>query len=292
MSLIHARLAVALGFSTAAHVALAWMVSDHLVSVAPPAQRALTVSMTPAAPRAVLNSIAPRATAAIAPSIVRPVAPPVVPAIEEPDTVVAARMADQVELLDAPPVELRGPVRLVHARAAPAAKVAFAVAPSRVRLAKAVESPSAEKPLPPSLAPSPATSRRVAAAPRARPAPAPAPAVDGMPGAGRDPTSPRPVAGDPGADSRARPAAGNAPPEYPWTARLQGHQGRVILSVWVDADGGADRLAVLTSSGYSSLDRAAMEAVERWRFQPARRGGVDTGSMIYVPVVFRLNEGG
>lgn len=292
MTLVQARLAVALGFSTAAHVAIAWMVSDQLPSAAPPAQRALTVALVPAAPRAVLNSIAPRATAAMAPSIVRPVAPRLVPVLEEPATRMAVRAADQVEVRDAPPVELRGPVRVVHARDVPAVKVTPAAAPSRVLLAKAVERPTTEKPLPPSLAPAPATSRRVPAAPRTRPASGAAPAVDGMPGSGRDATSPRPVAGDPGADIQARPSAGNAPPEYPWTARLQGHQGRVVLSVWVDADGGADGLAVLKSSGYPSLDRAALEAVGRWRFRPARRAGVDTGSLIYVPVIFRLNEGG
>ncbi|NIM28335.1 MAG: TonB family protein, partial [Gammaproteobacteria bacterium] len=74
-------------------------------------------------------------------------------------------------------------------------------------------------------------------------------------------------------DRSALPAAGNAPPDYPWTARARGHQGRVVLSVWVSAAGLAERLAVLHSSGYASLDRAAMEAVERWRFRPARRAG-------------------
>ena len=98
------------------------------------------------------------------------------------------------------------------------------------------------------------------------------------------------MAGRPGADRNASPAAGNEPPEYPWVARAQGHQGRVVLSVWVNAEGQADELAVLQSSGHPVLDRAAMQAVERWRFQPARRNGRDTGSLLYVPVVFRLND--
>ena len=65
-----------------------------------------------------------------------------------------------------------------------------------------------------------------------------------------------------------------------------------MLSIWVSAEGEADRLAVLQSSGYPTLDRAAVEAVERWRFQPARRGGFETGSLLYVPVVFRLDDDG
>jgi protein TonB len=64
----------------------------------------------------------------------------------------------------------------------------------------------------------------------------------------------------------------------------------VVLSVWVSAEGDADRLAVVKSSGYPLLDRAAVDAVQRWRFQPARRAGLDTGSLVQVPVVFRLDE--
>ena len=62
------------------------------------------------------------------------------------------------------------------------------------------------------------------------------------------------------------------------------------MSVWVSARGEADQLAVLKSSGYPTLDRAALEAVRRWRFHPARRGGTDTGSLLYVPVMFRLDD--
>jgi hypothetical protein len=51
----------------------------------------------------------------------------------------------------------------------------------------------------------------------------------------------------------------------------------------------ADQLAVLMSSGYPTLDRAAIEAVERWRFQPARRRGYDTGSLRYVPIIYLLD---
>ena len=65
MHLIPGRFAIALGFSPAAHLGLAWMVGEQLPSSAAPAQRALTVAMVPAAPRAVLNRIAPTARAAV-----------------------------------------------------------------------------------------------------------------------------------------------------------------------------------------------------------------------------------
>jgi protein TonB len=294
VNLIHGRMILALGFSTAAHVAAAWMINDGIAWTAAPAQRTLSVSIVPAAPRAVLNSIAPSATAALSPAVVQALEPSRVRVIDEPDRIVTARVADTVELLDAPLVKIRGPERTLRAREARSAKIITAIAAdAEFQVAKAVQRDVSEKPLPPDLAPVPATSPtlRPDPSPRQAAAPAPAPeAMDGDPGSGAALRSPARVAGQPGADRSAHPASGNEPPQYPWTARLKGHQGRVVLSVWVGADGGAERLAVLRSSGYAALDRAAVDAVERWQFRPARRGGRETGSMLYVPVVFRLDD--
>jgi protein TonB len=266
--LIQARLVVALSFSTAAHVGLAWMVDGQLASNAAPAQRALTVSMTPAAPRAVLNSIAPTATAAQSPQVVRPLAPPAVAAIQEPDAVLAVRAAVLVESVQAPLVQARAAEHQLLARDANAFVVAVAAAPAARKNTPAPRAPA-------SAAASPARA-----------------AVAGERGSGVHAGSPQAVAGQPGANRQAQPASGNEPPRYPWTARARGQQGRVVLSVWVSAEGEADQLAVLHSSGHGALDRAALEAVQQWRFQPARRAGLETGSLIYVPVVFRLDDGG
>ena len=290
------RFALALSFSAVAHAGLAWMVGDRLPSSAAPAQRALTVALTPAAPRAVLNSIAPSATAVLSPVAVQSLAPVSVPVIDEPDRVLAARLAAPVEALEAPLVEARGPKRQVRARDAKPAAVPVAMAASTMRISNAVQRDTVKKPQPASLDPSPATSRKVRPAPAppatAKAAATPAPkAVDGERGSGADAPSPQAVAGSPGANREALPASGNEPPQYPWTARAQGHQGRVVLSVWVSSEGRADELAVLQSSGYPNLDRAAVEAVQRWRFRPARRGGVEAGSLLFVPVVFRLDDG-
>lgn len=294
MPVMHARMTLALGFSTAAHVGLVWVVGDSLPSFAPPAQQALTVAMTPAAPRPVVNSIAPSATSSLAPSPVQALEPTAVPVVDEPDTLVAARIVDRVELLEAPLVESRGPERSLRAREAHTASLMMAAAKrAEMHVTKVRRRQRPDKPLPTELDPRPATSPR--ARPESRPrrtaaaAPAPA-AVDGRPGSGRQAHAPTSVAGRAGADRNALPAAGNAPPEYPWVARARGHEGRVVVSVWVSADGHADELAVLQSSGHAELDRAAVDAVARWRFQPARRGGRDTGSLLYVPVMFRLDD--
>jgi protein TonB len=84
----------------------------------------------------------------------------------------------------------------------------------------------------------------------------------------------------------ASPRADNPAPAYPYAARLRGQQGRVLLQVEVLPSGKAGAVAVAQSSGYESLDRAARQAVQRWRFHPALRNGQAVAASVQVPVRF------
>ena len=46
----------------------------------------------------------------------------------------------------------------------------------------------------------------------------------------------------------------------------------MLLHVFVAADGQASKVDIRESSGFERLDRAARDAVQRWRFVPARQG--------------------
>lgn len=81
----------------------------------------------------------------------------------------------------------------------------------------------------------------------------------------------------------------NPPPVYPAAARRRGDQGRVQLRVLVSKTGLAERVDLHQSSGSAALDQAAREAVERWRFVPARRGQEALSDWVIVPVVFSLS---
>jgi periplasmic protein TonB len=50
-------------------------------------------------------------------------------------------------------------------------------------------------------------------------------------------------------------------------------------------------VSIETSSGSTSLDEAALEAVRKWHFVPARRGAQAVEAWHLVPIVFKL-EGG
>lgn len=80
----------------------------------------------------------------------------------------------------------------------------------------------------------------------------------------------------------------NAPPSYPKLARARGWEGTSLLEVRVGADGSVLALRLLESSGHDVLDRAALEAVGRWRFTPARSGKDAIASTVEAPIVWRL----
>lgn len=78
----------------------------------------------------------------------------------------------------------------------------------------------------------------------------------------------------------------NPPPVYPAMSRRLRETGRVLLRVFVSADGRAERVEIRTPSGFDRLDHAAREAVIRWRFVPARRGDEQVAAWVQVPIVF------
>jgi protein TonB len=77
-------------------------------------------------------------------------------------------------------------------------------------------------------------------------------------------------------------------PSYPATARQRGIEGTALLSVFVDADGRVGEVVVKQSAGHPDLDRAAVDAVRRWRFEPARRGTDTVAMWVELPVAFQL----
>ena len=78
----------------------------------------------------------------------------------------------------------------------------------------------------------------------------------------------------------------NPAPDYPAFAQDQGWEGRVVLRVHVLANGSPDSVEVRTSSGRRMLDTAAVAAVKRWTFVPAKRGDEAVDGWVNVPIDF------
>jgi TonB family protein len=79
-------------------------------------------------------------------------------------------------------------------------------------------------------------------------------------------------------------------PDYPESARRDGREGRVLLRVLVDNQGRSKQVEINNSSGSDALDRAAAEAIKRWRFHPARHGDKPVESWLRIPIEFRLED--
>lgn len=80
----------------------------------------------------------------------------------------------------------------------------------------------------------------------------------------------------------------NPKPPYPGISRRIGEQGRVVLRVYVTAEGLPQSIQIHTSSGYSRLDDSALETVRRWKFLAARLGNEPVGATVLVPIIFSL----
>lgn len=106
--------------------------------------------------------------------------------------------------------------------------------------------------------------------PAARPAvrPAPAPSAVNLGNGGQDLADLNARSDDvvpPRPDSRFR----NLPPAYPAEAMRRRQEGTVRMVVHVSANGIPVVVELAGSSGHPSLDKAALDAVGRWRFNPA-----------------------
>jgi len=109
-------------------------------------------------------------------------------------------------------------------------------------------------------------------------APAPVPAAPA-------PATPAPAAaGPPSSEAQC----GNQKPPYPPLSLRQGETGEVLLSVLIGADGKVQEARLLTSSGYSRLDDAALKAVHAWRCQPVMHDGAPQTAWRNRTVVFEL----
>jgi len=80
----------------------------------------------------------------------------------------------------------------------------------------------------------------------------------------------------------------NPPPVYPQAARIQNIEGEVLLKVEVSEEGRAESISVAKSSGSSLLDYAAISAVKKWKFIPAKQGEDKVVASVVVPIIFRL----
>jgi protein TonB len=75
---------------------------------------------------------------------------------------------------------------------------------------------------------------------------------------------------------------------YPTAAMRARQQGWVVVSFTVDPDGGTSDVKVIEAQPRRVFDRAAMDAVERYKFTPAMKDGVAVSSTKQQRIEFKL----
>lgn len=82
----------------------------------------------------------------------------------------------------------------------------------------------------------------------------------------------------------------NPAPVYPAMSRRLKEQGRVLFDVYILPDGTVGEIRLRRSSGHARLDEAALRAVRRWRYIPAKRGDEPIPYWYVQPIDFVLNR--
>lgn len=157
--------------------------------------------------------------------------------------------------------------------------------------------PSEQKPAPapapqqasPAPAPQPAVTMAaalpvVADQPTVRPAPAAPPAPPAPPAVAKAPAGPAEVG-----DLSARLISFLAP-AYPLESRRLREEGTVVLGLLLGVDGRVSEISVTSSSGSPRLDKAALEAVRKWRWAPLTRGGEAVQVRGHLKIPFALKS--
>ncbi len=123
---------------------------------------------------------------------------------------------------------------------------------------------------------------------QAPPAPAPPPPRPMAPSA---PEIPGPTGVPLARGDSPEPIAGQNPsPRYPPGALRRRETGTVMVRVDVGPDGVPTSTSLVEGSGSRDLDRAALDAVRRWRFRPAQVNGRPTVGSAVVPINFELGR--
>ncbi len=78
-------------------------------------------------------------------------------------------------------------------------------------------------------------------------------------------------------------------PEYPIIARKSGKEGQVVLKLTIDVKGEILNIEVLESAGYGFTE-AAIDAVKRSKFLPAKKDNKPLVSRVILPIRFTLRK--
>jgi len=77
-------------------------------------------------------------------------------------------------------------------------------------------------------------------------------------------------------------------PNYPSELKREGISGMVTMAITVDEKGDVIEASVKKSTR-SEFEQPAIDAVKRWKFKPAKKGGAPVAVQVVIPVKFSVD---
>ncbi|MBT3354212.1 MAG: TonB family protein [Candidatus Scalindua sp.] len=79
-------------------------------------------------------------------------------------------------------------------------------------------------------------------------------------------------------------------PSYPSSCKRQGHEGTTVLEVTILSKGKCGSIEIIKSAGCESLDKAAIKALKKAKYIPAKRLGVSFTTTKKLAFSFKLED--
>ncbi|CCH47316.1 energy transducer TonB [Pseudodesulfovibrio piezophilus] len=79
-------------------------------------------------------------------------------------------------------------------------------------------------------------------------------------------------------------------PEYPYNAKRNHIEGRVVVRMLVLSNGAPTNLTVQSSEPNGIFDKAALKAAKRWKFKPGHYKGQAVDTWVLLPFNFELTQ--
>jgi protein TonB len=76
---------------------------------------------------------------------------------------------------------------------------------------------------------------------------------------------------------------------YPEIAKEAGIEGQVVVQAFINEDGVVEHCLILKGMPGTGLDEAAIKAIKKTKFKPAKQRDRNVGVWISIPVTFKLN---
>lgn len=97
-----------------------------------------------------------------------------------------------------------------------------------------------------------------------------------------------PAASTPAGETRDAVLVRSAPPQYPTAALRRRQEGWVQVEFTVTSSGSVENARVLDADPPRTFDRAALDAVQRWSFNPALRNGTAVEATVRRRIEFKM----